>query len=55
MVGALVIGMASEVAAIWLPELKQVVAFSLLVIILLVRPSGLWRSRFMQKVEVAPG
>ncbi len=51
MVGALVIGMTSEVAAIWAPALKQVVAFALLVIILLLRPGGLWRGAFVPKTE----
>jgi branched-subunit amino acid ABC-type transport system permease component len=48
MAGALVIGMASELAAIWTPALKQVVAFVILAIILLVRPAGLWRKSFVQ-------
>ncbi len=48
MVGALVIGMASEFAAIWTPALKQVVAFVILVLVLLVRPRGLWRRSFVQ-------
>src|SRR5260370_782938 len=47
MVGAVVIGMTSEIAAIWIPELKQVVAFVILVAILLLRPSGLWRRGFV--------
>lgn len=47
MVGAVVIGMASEIAAIWIPSLKQVVAFVILVAILLLRPSGLWRKGFV--------
>ena len=52
MVGALVIGIASELAAIWTPSLKQVVAFVILALILLVRPAGLWRKSFVQ-TEVA--
>lgn len=48
MAGAVVIGMASEIAAIWTPALKDVVAFVILVVILLVRPNGLWRSGFVQ-------
>jgi branched-subunit amino acid ABC-type transport system permease component len=48
MAGALVIGMASELAAIWTPALKQVVAFAILALILLVRPAGLWRKGFVQ-------
>jgi branched-chain amino acid transport system permease protein/neutral amino acid transport system permease protein len=48
MAGALVIGMASELAAIWTPALKQVVAFVILALILLVRPAGLWRKSFVQ-------
>lgn len=46
MVGAVVIGMASELSAIWTPALKDVVAFVILVVILLVRPAGLWRKGF---------
>jgi branched-chain amino acid transport system permease protein/neutral amino acid transport system permease protein len=53
MVGALVIGIVSEEAAIVSPSLKQVVAFAILVVILLVRPSGLWRSGFVQKMSMA--
>jgi len=41
MVGALVIGIASELAAIVSPDLKNVVAFMILVLVLLVRPQGL--------------
>ncbi|MDX6394027.1 MAG: branched-chain amino acid transport system permease protein [Streptosporangiaceae bacterium] len=46
MVGAVMIGMASELSAIWTPALKEVVAFVILVVILLVRPAGLWRKGF---------
>jgi branched-subunit amino acid ABC-type transport system permease component len=53
MVGALVIGIVSEEAAIISPSLKQVVAFAILVVILLVRPNGLWRSGFVQKMSMA--
>jgi branched-chain amino acid transport system permease protein/neutral amino acid transport system permease protein len=53
MVGALVIGIVSEEAAIISPSLKQVVAFAILVVILLVRPNGLWRAGFVQKMSVA--
>lgn len=49
MVGAVVIGMASELAAIWTPALKQVVAFVILAVILLVRPNGLWRRGFVPR------
>jgi len=52
MVGAVVIGMASEISAIWAPSLKQVVAFAILVVVLVVRPGGLWRQAFTQ-VDVA--
>jgi branched-subunit amino acid ABC-type transport system permease component len=48
MVGAVVIGMASEISAIWAPSLKQVVAFAILVVVLVVRPGGLWRQAFTQ-------
>lgn len=52
MVGAVVIGMASELSSIWTPALKQVVAFVILALILLVRPAGLWRKSFVQ-IDVA--
>ena len=39
--GALVIGIASELAAVIAPDLKDVVAFALLVVVLIVRPEGL--------------
>jgi branched-chain amino acid transport system permease protein/neutral amino acid transport system permease protein len=42
MLGALVIGITSEVAAaIFNPEYKDVVAFVILVIVLLARPQGI--------------
>jgi branched-subunit amino acid ABC-type transport system permease component len=53
MLGALVIGIVSEEAAIISPSLKQVAAFAVLVVILLVRPNGLWRSGFVQRMSVA--
>ena len=43
-IGAVVIGVASELAAIVVPDLKDVVAFVILVIVLLVRPEGLLAS-----------
>jgi branched-subunit amino acid ABC-type transport system permease component len=53
MAGALVIGMASEIAAVYVPSLKEVVAFALLALILLIRPNGLWPGTFVQKMNVA--
>jgi len=53
MVGALVIGIASELAAIISPDLKNVVAFGLLVIVLLVRPQGLRSGRVQMRMDVA--
>jgi branched-subunit amino acid ABC-type transport system permease component len=53
MVGALVIGLVSEEAALIAPSLKQVAAFAILVLILILRPNGLWRSGFQQKMSVA--
>lgn len=41
MLGALVIGIASELAALVSPSFKQVIAFAILALMLLVRPSGL--------------
>jgi branched-chain amino acid transport system permease protein/neutral amino acid transport system permease protein len=52
MIGALVIGLASELAAIVSPDLKDVVAFALLVIVLLVRPEGLRSGRVQVRAEV---
>jgi len=53
MVGALVIGMSSELAAIVTPSLKSVVAFAILVLVLLVRPNGLLRAGFIQRMSVS--
>lgn len=52
MVGALVIGIASEEAAIVAPDLKNVVAFAILVLVLLLRPEGLRRGRVRAAGEV---
>jgi len=51
MIGALVIGLASEEAAILAPTLKEVVAFGILVLILLVRPNGLFGRAYTQQME----
>jgi branched-chain amino acid transport system permease protein/neutral amino acid transport system permease protein len=53
MVGALVIGMASELAAIVTPSLKTVVAFAILVLVLLVRPNGLLRGGYVQRMTAS--
>jgi branched-subunit amino acid ABC-type transport system permease component len=54
MVGALVIGVASEVsAAIISPEYKELVAFVILVIVLLIRPQGIFSEIAAQKEVVA--
>jgi branched-chain amino acid transport system permease protein/neutral amino acid transport system permease protein len=53
MLGALVIGVASEVAAtVFSPEYKDVVAFAILVIVLLARPQGIL-SEIATRKEVA--
>jgi branched-subunit amino acid ABC-type transport system permease component len=53
MLGALTIGIASEVsAAVFQPEYKEIVAFVILVIVLLVRPQGIFSEVAAQK-EVA--
>lgn len=42
MAGALIIGLATEVSALYLPaDYKEVVAFAILILVLLVRPQGL--------------
>ncbi len=53
MAGALVIGIASELAAIVNPELKNVVAFGILVLVLLLRPEGLISGRVQLRAEVS--
>lgn len=46
MVGGLVLGLAESLSALWLPAtLKHVVSFSLLVLIMLVRPQGILGGR----------
>ena len=46
MLGALIIGVATEVSAVIIPaEYKGVVAFAILVIMLLIRPQGLIPTR----------
>jgi branched-subunit amino acid ABC-type transport system permease component len=53
MLGALVIGMASELAATyWDPTYKDVVAFGVLIVVLLLRPQGIFAEVASQK-EVA--
>jgi branched-subunit amino acid ABC-type transport system permease component len=53
MLGALTIGISSEVAAgVFAPSYKQVVAFAVLVLVLLVRPQGIFSEVATQK-EVA--
>ena len=51
MIGAVVIGLASEEAAILAPTLKEVVAFAILVLILLVRPNGLFSRAYTQQMD----
>jgi branched-chain amino acid transport system permease protein/neutral amino acid transport system permease protein len=51
-VGAIVVGLASELAAIVSPNLKEVVAFALLVIVLLLRPAGLRSGRVQVRAEL---
>ena len=51
--GALVIGIVSEVAANYNPQLKDVVAFAILVLVLLLRPDGLRAGRVQMRAEVA--
>jgi neutral amino acid transport system permease protein len=42
LVGSLVVGMAMELSSLWIPtEFKTVVALSILIIVLLVRPQGI--------------
>jgi branched-subunit amino acid ABC-type transport system permease component len=50
--GALVIGITSELAAIVSPTLKDVVAFAILVLVLIFRPEGLRSGRVQLRAEV---
>jgi branched-chain amino acid transport system permease protein/neutral amino acid transport system permease protein len=52
MAGALVIGIASELAANYNPQLKNVVAFGILVGVLLLRPEGLIGGKVQLRAEV---
>ena len=46
MIGAVVIGLMTELsAAVWSPDYKQVVAFAILVIVMVLRPQGLLAKR----------
>jgi branched-chain amino acid transport system permease protein/neutral amino acid transport system permease protein len=46
MIGAVVIGLITELsAAVWSPDYKQVVAFALLVVVMVLRPQGLLAKR----------
>ncbi|MFZ0215685.1 MAG: branched-chain amino acid ABC transporter permease [Candidatus Dormiibacterota bacterium] len=45
MLGALVIGLVTEISAVWLSSYKNDVAFAVLILVLLLRPNGLIRSR----------
>jgi branched-chain amino acid transport system permease protein/neutral amino acid transport system permease protein len=51
--GALVIGIVSEMAAIVSPDLKDVVAFAVLVLVLLLRPEGLRSGRVQLRAGMA--
>jgi len=46
MIGAVVIGLITEMsAAVWSPDYKQVVAFAILVVVMVLRPQGLLARR----------
>jgi len=46
MIGAVVIGLVTELsAAVWAPDYKQVVAFGILVLVMVLRPQGLLAKR----------
>lgn len=51
--GALVVGLATEIAgAYWNPELKNVVAFCVLVLVLLIRPQGIFAQLSTERAVV---
>lgn len=44
MIGAIILGLATEITAgLFLPSLREVFAFVILIVVLLIRPQGLWR------------
>jgi branched-subunit amino acid ABC-type transport system permease component len=45
MLGALCVGLVSEVSALWIPQLKDLMAFALLAIVLLAYPGGIMGGR----------
>jgi branched-subunit amino acid ABC-type transport system permease component len=51
MVGSLVVGIGSELAAIVDPALKDVAAFAILVLVLLLRPDGVFGRPSRQAAE----
>lgn len=52
-VGALVVGLATEIAAAyWNPELKDVAAFVVLILVLLVRPQGIFSQLSSERTAV---
>ena len=54
MVGAVVIGLSSELsAAVIAPAYKEVVAFLILIVVLLIRPQGIFSEVATQKEVVA--
>ena len=51
--GALVVGIVTEVgAAYWDPQLKDVLAFAVLIVVLLVRPQGLFSQLSTERAVV---
>ncbi len=51
--GALVVGIVTEVgAAYWDPQLKDVLAFGVLIVVLLVRPQGLFSQLATERAVV---
>ncbi len=52
MLGALIIGLTTEEVSIFIPSLQYVVAFAILILVLLIRPSGILRAGGRQRNDV---
>lgn len=53
MLGALCVGLVSEISALWIPQLKDLMAFALLAIVLLAYPGGIMGSRRIGELAAA--
>jgi branched-chain amino acid transport system permease protein len=50
LLGGLIIGLAEPFAAAYLPEIKNIVAYLIMFVVLWIRPEGLFASLYQKKV-----